>query len=265
MGSSLDRIINSRFRDLGEIDLRILQHIAADPTSIQNESAQELAHACNVSAASVTRMAQKLGFSGYSDLKYYISRELPHYGGDEVGDARAQDFVAALRDDVAHTIKLFEGTAGKEELFRKMDGARHFYAFGTGYGQRLMIEDYIRCMQSVGRSVELVSATGELKIAKQYMNSEDLVLIASFSGDTSSYRDALSYINVLSTPVVSITNLENNELASFTDFNLYYQMSGVMDDANMSSSSYVPLHVTLHLLFEGYREWKCLRGNDIPA
>lgn len=256
MGSSLDKVINKSFRDLGEIDLRILQHIAANPACIQNESASELARACSVSAASVTRMAQKLGFSGYSDLKYFLRRELPRHQPGEGNHGQERDYVSILREDVGQTIKLFAGTAGKEEVFRKMDAARHFYAFGTGYGQRLMIEDFIRCMQSVGRSVELVSATGELRIAKQYMTPEDLMLIASFSGDISLYRDALNYINVVNIPVISITNLENNELASFTDFNFYYQMSDVMGDVNMSSSSYVPLHVTLHLLFEGYREWK---------
>ena len=67
---------------------------------------------------------------------------------------------------------------------------------------------------------------------------------------------------VVGSTVGSITNLDNNELASFTDYSLYFQNSIMLDDLNVSSSTFVTLHLVLHLLIEGYKEWLLQREGE---
>lgn len=253
MGSSFDRIVNQSFRNLTDIDIQILQQIADDLGAIPDMSIGELAERCNVSTATIVRMTRHLGFDGYSDFKYYLRHE------SRLGRGRQKDgtptAARTLAEDITQTIRLFERTNQLDELYARMAGARKVYAFGTGYGQRLMLEDFCRCMQMIGRDVVMIPATGELRLVRQFLGRDDLLIIASLSGCVDRYRDVFQTISVCGTPIVSITNLGNNELASYTAYSLYFQNGNIFDDINMSSSSFVTMHVVLHLLFEGFKAW----------
>ena len=117
-------------------------------------------------------------------------------------------------------------------------------------------------MQLIGIDVIQIPAVGELRLIKQHMRKDDLLIIASLSGCIDRFRDVFQAINIIGTTVVSITNLDNNELASFTDYSLYFQNSIMLDDLNVSSSTFVTLHLVLHLLIEGYKEWLLQREGE---
>lgn len=260
MGSSFDRIVNQSYRNLTDIDIQVLQKISDEMELVPQMSIGELAERCNVSTATIVRMTRHLGFEGYSDFKYYLRHESKLGRGKRRAASSATAASATVAEDITQTIRLFDRTNQLDELYARMAGARKVYAFGTGYGQRLMLEDFCRCMQMIGRDVVMIPATGELRLVKQYLGKDDLLIIASLSGCVDRYRDVFQTISVCGTPIVSITNLGNNELASYTAYNLYFQNGNIFDDINMSSSSFVTMHLVLHLLFEGFKEW--LELND---
>lgn len=255
MGSSFDCIVNQSYRNLTDIDIQVLQKISDEMELIPQMSIGELAERCNVSTATIVRMTRHLGFEGYSDFKYFLRHESKLGRGKRRATSSATAASAAVAEDITQTIRLFERTNQLDELYARMAGARKVYAFGTGYGQRLMLEDFCRCMQMIGRDVVMIPATGELRLVKQYLGKDGLLIIASLSGCVDRYRDVFQTISVCGTPIVSITNLGNNELASYTAYSLYFQNGNIFDDINMSSSSFVTMHLVLHLLFEGFKAW----------
>lgn len=255
MGSSFDRIVNQSYRNLTDIDIQILQQVSDEMDLVPNMSIGELAERCNVSTATIVRMTRHLGFDGYSDFKYFLRHEAERGRGRRTSSIAVTSAAQTVAEDLAQTIRLFERTNQLEELYARMAAARKIYAFGTGYGQRLMLEDFCRCMQMIGRDVVMIPATGELRLVKQFLTRDDLLIIASLSGCVDRYRDVFQTINVCGTPIVSITNLGNNELASYTAYSLYFQNGNIFDDINMSSSSFVTMHLVLHLLFEGFKAW----------
>ena len=98
----------------------------------------------------------------------------------------------------------------------------------------------------------MVPTSTELKIIKQYMSKKDLLFIASWSGRIEKYKETLLNLEVLGIPLVSITNLNNNELSSISKYNLYFQSTSVDKVMNINRSSYLTLHLVLHLLYDGY-------------
>lgn len=251
MGSTFDRIVNKNYRNLSDIDIQILQSLSEDLAQIQDMSIGALAERCNVSTSTILRMTRHLGFSGYSDFKYFLR----HEAARDNGQTSSGMPVRVALEDIAQTARLFQQSSQLDEVYERMRNARRIYVFGTGYGQRLMLEDFCRCMQLIGHDVVQIPATGELRLVKQHMRRNDLLIIASLSGCIDRFRDVFQAINIIGTTVVSITNLENNELASFTDYSLYFQNSIMLEDMNVSSSTFITLHLVLHLLFEGYKEW----------
>lgn len=263
MGTAFDRIVNQHYRNLTDIDLQILQTIAGDLHAVQDMSIGDLADQCCVSAATIVRMTRHLGFAGYSDFKYFLRHENWSHASVVRAMSTMPDSLRMTSNDIVQTIKLFQRSNQLDDIYEAMNGSRKIYAFGTGYGQRLMLEDFCRCMQLVGYDVVLVPATGELRLVKQHLCQDDLLFIASLSGCVDRYRDVFQAINVIGTPIVSITNLENNELASYTAYSLYFQNSSMLDDVNMSSSSFLTMHLVLHLLFEGFKAWLGSHGRNV--
>ncbi len=72
MGFKLDVVINENYSKLNTIDMYILTYIQNNLHECTSLSIAELAKRCNVSTATILRMAQKLNFSGYSEFKFFL-------------------------------------------------------------------------------------------------------------------------------------------------------------------------------------------------
>lgn len=246
MGIKLDSIINENYNNLNQIDIHILSYVKTNISECVNLSISDLAKKCNVSSSTILRMTQKLGFSGYSEFKYFLKND-----SKKEKDA-CIDTVELINQDIAQTNRVFLRNKQINDIYELFYNADHIYAYGTGLGQRLMLEEFARCFMNVNRHVVLIQGTGELKIVSNNISKKDIILIASYSGNVDKYRDSLMNLEITGVPIISITNLENNELSSVANYNLYFQNSFKNKDLNISRSSYLTLHLVLHLLYDGY-------------
>lgn len=249
MGFKLDVIINENYSKLNSVDIHILTYIQNNPHVCTSLSIAELAKRCNVSTATILRTAQKLNFSGYSELKYFLKDDEKKNSPENINMAEI------LNQDISQTIRFFQQNKRVAEICRMIDTADTLYAYGTGHGQRLMLQEAARCFLNVNKKLMIIPSSTELKILKKYMSSRDLLFIASWSGNIDSYRDILVNLNVLGIPTVSITSFNNNELSSLSSFNLYFQSTHVDLDMNINRSSYLTLHLVLHLLYDAYIDY----------
>jgi len=245
MGAQLDRIINEKYEKLNAVDHHILQFVQNNLELCKTLGVSDLAKHCNVSTATILRTAQKLDFSGYSEFKYFLRSDSPE-------NAEVLGLIDILNQDVAQTIKLFLQNSQVMDICRRIEQADHIYAYGTGQGQRLMLQEFTRCFLNVNKNIVLVPTSTELKIVKKFMTPNDLLFIASWSGRIDSYRETLRNLSVMKIPMVSITNMNNNELAEISTYNLYYQSTTVNKEMNINNSSYLTLHLILHLLYDQY-------------
>lgn len=115
-----------------------------------------------------------------------------------------------------------------------------------------MLQELARCFLNVNKNIILIPTSTELKIVKKFMSKQDLLFIASWSGKIEKYKETMINLGVLGIPMVSITNLNNNELSSLSKYNLYFQSTSIDKDMNINRSSYLTLHLVLHLLYDGY-------------
>ena len=254
MGTQLDGIINQNYAKLNHLDLRILGYIQNNLHESTTLSIAKLAEKCNVSTATVLRTTQKLNFSGYSEFKYFLK-------SDDVQEEKQDvDAIKILNQDIAQTIKMFQQNGQIQEIYQKMDEAENIYAYGTGQGQRLMLQEMARCFLNVNKKIIIISASTELKIVKKYMSQRDLLFVASWSGNIDKYRESVVSLGIAGTSIVSITNFHKNELARMAPYNLYFQSTSIDEVMNINRSSYLTLHLVLHLLYDGYIDYRFNRS-----
>lgn len=163
MGFKLDLIINENYSKLNDIDLHILHFVQTNLKLCTTISIADLARKCNVSTATVLRTTQKLDFSGYSEFKFFLKNDT------EKVNVSTLDMIEIISQDISQTIKLFKQNKEINEICRIIDKSDNIYAYGTGHGQRLMLQEFARCFLNVNKNIILIPSLTELKIIKKFM------------------------------------------------------------------------------------------------
>ena len=73
----LNELISLHYREFTDNELIVCRHLLSNLDDCARMTVDEVAQACHVSHALVTRFAKKLGFSGFSELKAYLRLEAP--------------------------------------------------------------------------------------------------------------------------------------------------------------------------------------------
>ena len=95
---NLEILITQSQKNLSEMDLDILTYVVKHQKEVQNANIIALANAVHVSKSSVLRMTKKLGFSGYTEFKYFLKQS-------NYDDKKAQttDLLALQEKDIEST------------------------------------------------------------------------------------------------------------------------------------------------------------------
>ena len=72
----LEVLVSKHYEELNPNDLIIWRYITQNKEQCLNMTIEALAHFCNVSRSTVMRFAQKIGLSGYSEMKACLRFEL---------------------------------------------------------------------------------------------------------------------------------------------------------------------------------------------
>lgn len=122
MSTDVLLVLRQRLPTLSNAERRIAERILASPTTVVDSTINELASYCGVSQASVARLCQSVGFSGYRDFRMAlasaISREQADREHFQVADADIDPADSAL--EVVTKVAYQEARA-IEETARALD------------------------------------------------------------------------------------------------------------------------------------------------
>lgn len=72
----LQRLVFEKETELNELDLDILNYVLNHQQEVQTLGIMQLADVTHASKSSILRMTKKLGFSGYSEFKYFLRHKV---------------------------------------------------------------------------------------------------------------------------------------------------------------------------------------------
>lgn len=183
-----DRIAE-RTERLTETDRRLLEVLLSHPTEASFLPAGEVAGRAGVHQASATKLAQRLGFRGYPELRRTlqhdlldggtaaerVQRRLAQTGSGSILESLAGDEIAALRD--------LPRQVGQDDLDRTaalLLSARQRFLFGRG-NATVLVELLARRLRRFGLPATVLSASGR-DMAEQLLSleSDDVVVAFAF-------------------------------------------------------------------------------------
>lgn len=215
----------TRGESLSRAEYRVLAHLTEHPLLVGNITVRALAQATYVSTATIIRLCQKLGFSGFSEFIWHCKQLLAdtphlaeqHHDGVAELPALFQQFMVNYQ----HTFQWV--TEEKRRQFASLLREREsFFLYGAGFSY-LFAEYLTKKLQVLGKTA-FISGPGDsrnifLSNAARYQ----VFIAVSRSGETEQVLDKARIARTVGMTVVAFTRASANSLAALANvhFALY--------------------------------------------
>lgn len=210
---------------LTRAEYRVLSHLTEHPLLVGNITVRQLAQATFVSSATIMRLCQKLGFSGYSEFIWHCKQLLSRTPHITMHSAQQPATLPALFDQfVANYQQTFrwvtpELMAQFTTLLREKDS---FFLYGAGFSY-LFAEYLTKKLQVLGKTA-FISGPGDSRgIFLSNASKYEVFIAISRSGETEQVLDKARIALNVGMDIVAFTRASPNSLAEMADvhFSLY--------------------------------------------
>lgn len=246
----LDEAINHHYLKLNQNEFIVLSFIKNNKTLCSTLSLNEISKTCSVSNSFMMRLSKKLGFSGFSELKYQLKHEslLPI--------ETPLTIIETIQDDITETIRLMNSDSFNN-LPRILHEANAIYTYGSGYGQRTILEDFRRGMIHCNKFIISLPTSKEVHLNAQHLKKGDVILIVSMSGEVPNIETDITEMLSKEVKVISVTEFKSNSLASRASDNLYIKSSQILNpNPKNNYTSYTTLTLLLDTIVKFYLNYQ---------
>jgi len=207
---------------LSVVETRIADYVVAHPYAAIRSSTEELASTCEVSTASITRFCQKLGCSGFKELKILLAQEIGSLAPRmpaEFGSGEHSDYVAQVLQQSIDGMERTVSSLDKDILdaaIQAIADARIVDIYGAGeshvVGESLQMK-----LRRLGVAANLHSNPSLQIMSTASLGTGDVGIGISLSGCTRDTVDALAFAAEKGATTIAITNFPEFPLAEKAD------------------------------------------------
>ena len=191
---NISSLIKENEASLSNTDINIGKEIMKNGIDY-DISINDFASRCFTSRTSVLRFAKKLGFSGYSELKYYVNDS-----GDESNDS-------------------YKENKELKELYNRLKTCEKVFIYGNGGYEKVIKYALKMYLMEIGILAEVYSGGEEMSAFTESMLENSGVFIVDFSNDMLS-KQLMFQIGSIDCLKVVIGEVYTK--ASNVDYNIYF-------------------------------------------
>ena len=244
----LEEIINENRQNLTSTDMAVWKYILNHRAQMRRISIHELAKECSVSSTTIVRFAQKLGFDGFGDLKSSLKRE------DSFESVHSSDILTALErfynKTWSHLLR-----RNYDNASRLIHEANRVFAFASGYVQSNVVQEIKRLFFYDNVFIYDIGGRDEFYSILKTTNKDDVFIFVSLSGESHWVTEFSLQLQLKDIPLISITKLHENTLASRSTENLYVfsEEFQVNADDQISFKSMLAYFMLVEIWYVNYR------------
>lgn len=208
----------------------IIDYILKKGLEIKDMTISQIAQHTYTSAPLLVRIAKKLGYDGWNEFKEDYLKELEYLYYNQQIDANipfvinddmmtiANNLCILEKETIQDTYSLLQ----HDDLQKAIRLLRDCHSIDI-YGRKQNI-DIARSFQSrmsiLQRQVQLCSLSDELDSTYLLSNPNHCAIIVSYSGHASCIQRLMQTLKKKRTPIIAITNIEENYLSQMADVTL---------------------------------------------
>lgn len=218
--------IGTEYYSFTASEKKLADYILAGQEQISRMSISELANACGVADATVSRFCRRMGYRGYPDFKIAILnaarshlKDNPLSGEITAEDSLeiiAQKLLAANSIAMSQTLEVVNLDA-VQQAAECLRGAANVYCMGQG-GSMLIASEAAHLFSTVTNKFRPVGDSHLQAMAAAMMQPQDAVLFFSYSGSTTDMLDTLRTVREQGGRVILVTRFPNSPGAELADY-----------------------------------------------
>lgn len=249
----LIELINENYNSFSETEKSICSYLLENESQLVNMSIKEFANKSLSSKSSVIRFSQKLGFTGFLELKAFIKWE--NENKSTIDDN--YKFFDQIINDVEETVKYLKNK-NLMKIYQEIDQSNNIYVMSTGVTQQLQASEFQRLFMLSGKDIRIIptsTKSSEFKRMYELLSSDDLVFILSLSGENIELENTVYLLNQKNIKTISISNFQDSFLSKNCNYNVY----GWSSRSPVPSNWWLRTSSTFFLLIEsivfGYNDY----------
>ncbi len=205
-----ERVLKHEFQ-LNDTDDEIIAYIRKNRYHIHKLSIQKVASDLYTVPNSVMRLAKKLGYNGFSELKVLIQQE---------DNSEEQISKAKIPTNVIKTIELINYD-NLYEASKKMKTCKTIHFLGVG-DSLSYCEMMVRHMRCIDKHAEYYQSYHDIDFQSRHCDKNDLLFIISASGENQRLIDVAKDAKERGVATISVTHFNKNGLSQVVDIPLYF-------------------------------------------
>lgn len=191
---------------LSDTEKEILDLIKNNKIDIINSDTNEISKLAYISKSSITRFSQKLGFKGFSDMKYTIKQNV--YKKDASKIELEYKTIVENYDDFNQDIV---------NLISKFKDFRKICIIGIGSSGIVAKEAHYRLIEIGLTNVNFADEPYNLYLEMTRLNEKDLVIALSLSGENENLIENLKIAKQNKAYIFAVTSNLNSRLSKMSD------------------------------------------------
>lgn len=215
--------LEALYDTLKSAEKKAVDLLIKEPEYFMNSTIVETAEKAGCSEATLVRLARKLGFKGYPELKNYLlesSRDNPVelYEGITKEDSM-EDIVHKIFESSIQTLKDTLNSISIEDYIKAVDyisSASKILFIGVGDAHPVALSGCQRFLR-IGFTAYASADFDTQLIYTTQLTTNDVVIAISHSGRTKTIVDVVKYAKNLGIKIISITNFPLSPLAKHSD------------------------------------------------
>lgn len=204
MGILIEHFGN-RITELSESEKNIFYDLDNSPELVNRLNLTDLATKLTTSNSTIIRLAQRLGFRGYSQFKYELARllkETTYINEKDLLSQYQSFFQNTLNDITLESLEFFAYQISK---------ATNLFIVGVGLTKP--IAEYMsKRLYQINKPSMYIYESHMLDLLPQLIKQDGLVIFISMSGETNSLLISAKKVKQINGKVLSITNSRSNSL-----------------------------------------------------
>ena len=235
------------FRDYDKMnatEIKILQYIIKNTDEIQKITVKELSQRLFVSKTTVINLAKKLGYEGYSELRFFLKNISETKTKSE--NIEKPDF-----EEMSHEINRTLMIQDREEIgevVKKITKSKIVYIISRGAS--VHTGEYLNSRLAACKIKSIfISDINLINAVIENVADDEIIVFLSQSGNTRTVVDMALKANLMGIETVAITSFGKNELQKYCTNNLYFYANET-DTKNNDVISRVGMNIVTQLLIE---------------
>ncbi|GAA3010205.1 MurR/RpiR family transcriptional regulator [Tetragenococcus solitarius] len=226
------KLIQEHYHSLTKSEKKVADYILVTKDKTKYSTIQEVKKATNVGDATIIRFCQKLGFSGFADLKIEIAKE----DFTNTYETTEKKYYDQVLDGLYEALESTRQLLNEKELMKAVDAitkARYLYIFGVGSSgtssislEKMFLRVGVHCQAVIDPHYQAQSAS--------LLDKQDAVVVFSLTGRTKDSYNAMNLASKNGATTIAITNYLSSPLAQLGDIVLQTSVEDFFDGGSLA-------------------------------